>query len=207
MMLTTATPQATDPQLKLIRDLAAERVHEGLLNGEILTTVRDALSSVDAPGAKFISLRAAREAITVLKLLPRRAARSGSLEARTTSAGIRPTSSQVDRAVLAALLVRLPLSRYALPRRADGVWDFFEVVERRNGTRYLNRLIGSPGDWRREHLPMHLQIAAARSVLIDPRSSAVQYAQQHGRCAVCNSHLSDPASIARSMGPICAKRF
>lgn len=105
-----------------------------------------------------------------------------------------------------ALLAKIPLSKYALPRVDGTGWDFFEVVERHN-VRYLNRLIGAPGDWTRDKLSVMLQAAAAKHILEDPKASAVEYAKQHGRCAVCESPLSDPASIARSMGPVCAKRF
>lgn len=109
---------------------------------------------------------------------------------------------------VAQLLTKIPRSMYALPRKSDpNVWDFFEVVQRKNGRLYLNQLIGSPGDWSRKYLPPALQAAAARAILQDPKAAAVAYAKRHGRCAVCNAHLSDPASIDRSMGPICAKRF
>jgi len=120
-----------------------------------------------------------------------------------------------DRTSLNAVLASIPASRYALPnvgagKAADGSWlrwDFFEVVERRGGRRYLNRLVGAPGDWSREWLSLTLQTYAAGHIAEDPRSAAIAYAQQHGRCAVCDAPLSNPESIARSMGPICAKRF
>ena len=63
-----------------------------------------------------------------------------------------PNLPGAPTAALATTLARLPLSRYALSRVADGEWDFFEVVERANGPRYVNRLVGSPGDWRRDRL-------------------------------------------------------
>lgn len=125
----------------------------------------------------------------------------------------RPLTVQPEYAVKDQLLAQLPLSRYALPRKSGGKWDFFEVIERidsfgrKTKIRHINQLIGSPSDWSRKRLPLELQCAAARAILQDPKASAVAYATEHGRCAVCNAHLSDPESIARSMGPVCAKRF
>lgn len=41
----------------------------------------------------------------------------------------------------------------------------------------------------------------------DPANAAVAYGKKFGSCAVCNRELSDPASIERGIGPICAERF
>lgn len=153
-------------------------------------TVFDVIGNVDSSDPKFVGLREASQAIAALKLCPRRS--------QETSAS----------PALAGLLVKLPLSRYALRRANDlDTWDFFEVVEREDGRRYVNQLLGSPADWNRKMLTRELQFAAATHILEAPKASAIEYARQHGRCAVCNSHLSDPASIARSMGPVCARRF
>lgn len=108
---------------------------------------------------------------------------------------------------LEQMLAQLPISKYALPRRDGTGWDFFELVERKTGRRFINRLLGAPGDWRREFMASRLMFAAARAIARDPLASAVAYAKEHGRCSVCDSPLSDPKSIAQSMGPVCAKRF
>lgn len=106
------------------------------------------------------------------------------------------------------VLQTLPLSRYALPRADGFAWDFFEVTESKTtGFRYIKQLIGAPGDWTRKKLPFKLALAAAKHIAEAPKHAAVQYAKQHGRCAVCDAHLSDPVSISQSMGPVCAKRF
>lgn len=110
------------------------------------------------------------------------------------------------------ILQLLPLSRYALPRKDGSGWDFFEVSELKLGDkklkfRCIKRLIGAPGDWTRKKLPFNLALTAAKHILEAPKHAAVQYAKQHGRCAVCDAHLSDPVSIAASMGPVCQKRF
>ena len=41
----------------------------------------------------------------------------------------------------------------------------------------------------------------------DPIQSAVAYGQQTGICACCGRELTDPDSIERGIGPVCAERF
>jgi len=36
---------------------------------------------------------------------------------------------------------------------------------------------------------------------------AMAWGHQWGRCLVCNAELTDPKSVARGIGPVCAKRF
>lgn len=36
---------------------------------------------------------------------------------------------------------------------------------------------------------------------------AMEWGHQWGRCLVCNAELTDPKSVARGIGPVCAKRF
>lgn len=37
----------------------------------------------------------------------------------------------------------------------------------------------------------------------DPKEAAVAYGRATGRCSVCGRELTDPESIAKSLGPIC----
>ena len=48
------------------------------------------------------------------------------------------------------------------------------------------------------------RILAAAS---DPANAAVAYGKKYGSCAVCNRELTDPVSIERGIGPICADRY
>jgi hypothetical protein len=41
----------------------------------------------------------------------------------------------------------------------------------------------------------------------DPLSAAIAYGKEFGKCSVCARTLSDPESIARGIGPVCADRF
>jgi hypothetical protein len=41
----------------------------------------------------------------------------------------------------------------------------------------------------------------------DPKAAAIAYGKQYGVCSVCGRELSDPESVERGIGPICAERF
>ncbi len=41
----------------------------------------------------------------------------------------------------------------------------------------------------------------------DPLAHALAHGRETGQCAICNRTLSDPASLAAGIGPICAKNF
>lgn len=184
---------ATTPQIQYITDLMKSRNYSGNISPKVLSTVICVKYNSELPvGADTLPI-SKTDASDAIKAL---------LQCSSIA------SKSVGLTSVAQLLVKIPQSMYALPRKNDpNTWDFFEVVTRRNGRIYINQLIGSPGDWNRKFLPPALQAAAARAILLDPKAAAVAYAKQHGRCAVCNAHLSDPASIDRSMGPVCAKRF
>jgi hypothetical protein len=41
----------------------------------------------------------------------------------------------------------------------------------------------------------------------DPLNAAIAYGKEFGLCAMCGRDLSDPVSVERGIGPICADRF
>lgn len=49
--------------------------------------------------------------------------------------------------------------------------------------------------------------AEVAKVAADAMSAAVEYGKQVGRCSCCGRELTDPASIAAGIGPICAAGF
>ena len=51
------------------------------------------------------------------------------------------------------------------------------------------------------------QRRAVMDVAADPLSAAVSHGKQTGACACCGRELSDPESIARGIGPVCAEKF
>lgn len=181
----TGAVPGTEKQKNFIKDLADKRDWQGHVPPQVIDTVLRIKNKQDVSKAEA--------SFAIDKLL-----------------GCKPLPTATQNPMVLAknlLLGKLPISKYALPRKDGSGWDFFEVIERKNGARFLNQLLGSPSNWNRKMLPIELQLAAGQAISTDPKNSAVQYAVQHGRCAVCNAHLSDPKSIALSMGPVCAKRF
>lgn len=45
------------------------------------------------------------------------------------------------------------------------------------------------------------------SIAVDPFAAAVNHGKLTGACAICSRPLSDPASVERAIGPICAEKF
>lgn len=45
------------------------------------------------------------------------------------------------------------------------------------------------------------------SVAADPLNAAIAYGKRYGKCSVCARTLTDEASVARGIGPVCAERF
>ena len=75
----------------------------------------------------------------------------------------------------------------------------------RNAGRYVGRLAqgryqpvrGAPTD----------TIGALASFAADPLKAVVAFGQATGRCALCSRTLSDPVSVERGVGPVCAERW
>ena len=44
-------------------------------------------------------------------------------------------------------------------------------------------------------------------IAADPASAAIAFGKRFGKCAVCAKELSDPESVARGIGPVCAERY
>jgi hypothetical protein len=75
----------------------------------------------------------------------------------------------------------------------------------KQGDEYLGKVVAGAfkcvatcGDERRDEI-----VAVAG----DPAKAAVAYGKVVGACAICARELTDPESIARGIGPICAERY
>jgi Family of unknown function (DUF6011) len=109
-------------------------------------------------------------------------------------------------------LETLPTSKYAIPLSDTNPNDllFVEVVERKTTKkRYINKLIGAPGDWKRVFgwTDADKQLAIAKQIAEDPTKYVKIYCQKFTRCSCCDSPLSVAKSIAAAMGPVCSKKF
>lgn len=51
------------------------------------------------------------------------------------------------------------------------------------------------------------QATTVLSAMSDPLATAVAYGKRTGRCSCCGRELTDPASVAVGIGPVCAKNF
>jgi hypothetical protein len=49
--------------------------------------------------------------------------------------------------------------------------------------------------------------ASLRMIEADPEAAAALHGKASGRCSVCSRDLTDPASIERGIGPVCAEKF
>lgn len=127
---------------------------------------------------------------------------------------------------------KIPESHYAL-ETADGHLEFFSVTVGKAGTkwagyRFVEKLIGAPGSWRRIQY-RGAQAAAILAKLLEdsyldpgsavpvegPKAAALRYSRFHTVCAKCNSPLSDDknrgkdglTSLERGLGPVCATKY
>lgn len=51
------------------------------------------------------------------------------------------------------------------------------------------------------------QIEHITTVSRDPLAAAIAHGHATGNCAICSRALSDPDSVTRGIGPVCAKKF
>lgn len=109
-----------------------------------------------------------------------------------------------------ARTTEVPASKYALGSGDDV--KFFSVRRGKEGTKwagftFVDRLFGSPVDWRKEAVKGPERKGVLAALAEDPAGAAKRYAEEHGVCAVCGAKLSDPESRERGVGPKCWERF
>lgn len=49
--------------------------------------------------------------------------------------------------------------------------------------------------------------AAILRICADPHAAAIAHGKKFGRCCACNRELTDPVSVAKSIGPVCEKNY
>lgn len=69
--------------------------------------------------------------------------------------------------------------------------------------KYLGKITRSGIDSRLSDTVRQTLLAAAN----DPLSAAIRYGKVSGECSCCGRELTDPRSIERGIGPICATKF
>lgn len=107
----------------------------------------------------------------------------------------------------------MPEGRYAIkPEAGPGVgtgrWSFFEITKptegRWAGYTFIKRLIGAPGAYRKENMSKEERTKWLTAIEKDPKQAMVDYGLESGVCGRCASPLTDPDSLARGLGPVCA---
>jgi hypothetical protein len=61
--------------------------------------------------------------------------------------------------------------------------------------------------WQRPGVDHVEVLLALLTIEADPEAAAVLHGKASGRCSVCSRDLTNPESIARGIGPICAEKF
>ena len=103
--------------------------------------------------------------------------------------------------------VSIPAGRYALMNVREDRWYFFKVDNPTDGKwagwTFLKQINGGNEDTvRGEKREMIL-----RHIMENPLGAAADYGKETAHCGMCNTQLTDPDSIARGIGPVCAKKF
>lgn len=190
--LTTITgPPATEKQINFIRSLAEERDWEAVLTG----TTRERVFDVVTESGKFVSKSEASEAITAL--LAHRP---------TKSPGPKDAMGEAERAI--------PAGRYALDATGDdGNSVAFYQVDRPTegrwaGYTFVKRLLGAPGDWRRERVNRSAVAGVLKRIAeAGPREASLRFGVEAKACGVCGSPLSNDESRALGIGPDCRAKM
>lgn len=90
-------------------------------------------------------------------------------------------------------------------RNAGGIYVYtLKVMGVLPGT-YLGKVIG--GQFLKSRDCTQAQQDEIVAVAKDPKAAALAFGKRFGRCSVCNRTLTDPESIERAIGPICARKF
>lgn len=111
----------------------------------------------------------------------------------------------------------VPPGRYALLRvfgtdnNPDQAWSFYQVNKpdsgRWAGYTFVEQLIGNWPDYRKIKLPAAMRNKVLREIAQNPKQASLDYGLQSGVCGVCSSPLTNPTSLARGIGPICAAKM
>jgi hypothetical protein len=197
------TTLITPKQVNFIRSLATQRVWEDVLNGTHCMVVKLTLR---APVDELPNVKRLDASTTITALLSCGKKNAGTPTSKTIGKPVNGASAP-GFAEMQNLLIQIPQSKYALTDGHGNLY-FCEVVKRKNGTYWANRLVGAPGDWKREFLNITQSMAIGLRIMnAGPKNAAHLYCERFTRCSCCDSPLSNGKSIEQAMGPVCSKKF
>jgi uncharacterized protein DUF6011 len=106
-----------------------------------------------------------------------------------------------------AAIRRIPVGKYDKGRYAlrgtDGVVKFYLVSRSKSGWTSVEVMAGP----QLHDLPKPAQTSILARIAVNPLASAELYAEEKEECSQCGTGLTHPDSLARKMGPDCAKEF
>lgn len=76
----------------------------------------------------------------------------------------------------------------------------------KSGDLYLGK-ISPQGEFRKSFECTPVQADLVVKVGLDPLAEAVAHGKRTGHCAICSRKLTDPESVDRGIGPVCATKF
>lgn len=122
-------------------------------------------------------------------------------------------ASPVDR--FKALAAKLPdvdrayygISVIDLEKSSEPFYEFYSVDKPQNGRwkgwTFVRRQAGDDF-WK---ISFDKSVAVLEAIAADPEKALAAYGHEIGRCGICHRTLTDPESIARGIGPVCAERL
>jgi hypothetical protein len=92
---------------------------------------------------------------------------------------------------------------------SDNDISFYQVDKpdrgRWAGKTFVKQLLGAPGSFREERMPLARQLFVLRAVVADEQGAIALFGKSLGVCSVCHSPLTNQKSRARGIGPDCAR--
>ena len=100
----------------------------------------------------------------------------------------------------------VPAGRYAL--KVDDTWKFYKVDKPTEG-RWAGYTFVSifASDEKHPVRSRQAREGILSQIAVDPQRAMLDYGQQIGSCGHCGRTLTNPESIERGIGPICAERM
>lgn len=103
----------------------------------------------------------------------------------------------------------VPEGRYALYNKLESRWHFFQVDQPDENSKWklwtFVREIRTDDSSSRIREPQRSFIL--RHIAENTLGAMTDYGKQVGECGKCHRTLTDPESIRKGIGPVCAKQF
>jgi hypothetical protein len=88
---------------------------------------------------------------------------------------------------------------------AGYIKEFYVVVETKDKQRtYAKQLVKTGKNWNWEYV--RGAVSKLRGLTPLTLEKAAEWGRLHGQCIICQRALSDPESVQRGIGPVCAKK-